>query len=67
MTAAPGRTAAAADLERALRGVLDGEVAFDLTAAGQSVRVEPTDLVDYTLDAVSVLLVLCDRPYGETS
>lgn len=45
----------------------DGEVAFDLTAAGQSVRVEPTDLVDYALDAVSVLLVLCDRPYGETS
>jgi hypothetical protein len=43
------------------------DVVFDLTAAGQSVRVDPTDLVDYVLDADSVLLVLCDRPYGETS
>lgn len=41
-------------------------VPFDLTAAGESVRVDPTDLVDYVLDADSVLLVLCDRPYGET-
>ena len=43
-----------------------GEVAFDLTAAGQSVRVEPTDFVDYALDAASVLLVVCDQPYGAT-
>ena len=43
-----------------------GEVAFDLTAAGQSVRVDPTDFVDYALDAASVLLVVCDQPYGAT-
>jgi hypothetical protein len=45
----------------------DTKVVFDLTAAGQSVRVDPTDRVDYVLDPDSVLLVLCDRPYGETS
>jgi hypothetical protein len=45
----------------------DREVAFELTAAGQSVRIDPTDLLDYVLDADSVLLVVCDSPYGETS
>ena len=44
-----------------------GEVAFDLTAAGQSVRVDPTDFVDYALDAASVLLVVSDQPYEATS
>jgi len=43
-----------------------GEVAFELTDAGQSVRVDPTDFVDYTLDAASVLLVVCDQPYEAT-
>lgn len=43
------------------------EVAFDLSATGESVRVSPTDLVAYALDADSVLLVLCDQPYGATS
>ena len=44
-----------------------GEVAFDLTSTGHSVRVDPDEVVAYTLDADSVLLVLCDRPYEETT
>ena len=39
------------------------EVAFDLSAVGQSVRVSPTDAVDYALDEDSVLLVVCDRRF----
>ncbi len=40
---------------------------FDLSTAGESVRIDPLDPVDYQLDAGSVLLVLCDRPFEETS
>lgn len=41
------------------------DVVFDLATAGDSFQVGPTDFIDYSLDADSVLLVLCDRPYGE--
>ena len=44
-----------------------GETAFDLATTGEWVRVDPTDHVDYALDPHSVLLVLCDRPYRETT
>lgn len=47
----------------AVRG--DAGRAFDLTSPGDSAHLGPTDHVDYTLDAESVLLVLCDRPFGE--
>lgn len=42
-----------------------GRLAFDLTAPGESLHVGPSDLIDYALDADSVLLVLCDRPFEE--
>lgn len=45
----------------------ENEIAFDLSATGESVRVSPTELVAYALDADSVLLVLCDQPYGAIS
>jgi hypothetical protein len=39
------------------------QVAFDLASPGDAFRVAPSDFIDYTLDADSVLLVLCDRPF----
>lgn len=42
-----------------------GERAFELATAGDSLLVSPDDYIDYRLDADSVLLVLCDRPFEE--
>ena len=44
-----------------------GDVVFDLATVGESFQVRPTDFIDYSLDADSVLLVLCDQPYEERS
>ncbi len=44
-----------------------GERAFRLEVAGDSLHLDPTDSIDYALDAESVLLVLCDRPFEDRS
>ena len=44
-----------------------GYAAFDLSTAGESFQIGPTDFIDHSLGADPVLLVLCDQRYEERS
>lgn len=69
-----GHTPACRELLVLVAGAVSGTVHresgelvdFDLTLTGESVRIAPRDLIRYTLDTDSVLLVLCDRPFEES-